>query len=93
MRIINADLLFDSTFKLYRELSDKDFGKLRRWLNEFPTVENSPQAESNWIMLKNGCIRCDGCGAEFIGTKKTYDFCPICGKPHKGTISESMIKA
>ena len=42
MRLIDSDKLWDSRFELYREISDKDFGKLARWLKKFPTEKAVP---------------------------------------------------
>ena len=42
MRLIDSDKLWDSRFELYREISDKDFGKLARWLKKFPTEKVIP---------------------------------------------------
>lgn len=90
MRFIDADLLFDSTFPLYRKLSDKDFGKLNKWLKEFPTVEIVGDTESSpWVILENGAVECDRCGLWMMGTQSTYLFCPKCSKMHYGTVEKS----
>ena len=61
MRLIDSDKLWDSRFELYREISDKDFGKLARWLKKFPTEKAVPLSVIEKIKaeIKAKCVAYD----------------------------------
>ena len=69
MRLIDADKLWDSRFELYREISDKDFGKLARWLKKFPTEKAVPLSVIEKIKAKlrcrSNCKYCSCCDVNY----------------------------
>lgn len=96
MRLIDADALMMPINASWRDagLHSEDYGKIKRWIKNAPTIEAEPVKHGRWIIRDNpgtGWYRvtCSECGEDVTSTvpvigffpnaKVVWDYCPYCG--------------
>ena len=81
MRLIDADALMMPINASWRDagLHSEDYGKIKRWIKNAPTIEAEPVKHGEWrdYPIADGCLQCSICGVLRIGGPS--NFCPNCG--------------
>ena len=90
MRLIDADALMMPINASWRDagLHSEDYGKIKRWIKNAPTIEAELVKHGRWIN-DNGLYKCSVCNTFTITgwancipidyMNKTMRYCPNCG--------------
>ena len=95
MRLIDADALMMPINASWRDagLHSEDYGKIKRWIKNAPTIEAEPVKHGRWEeKTVSNCridewqsARCSVCGryhtTPYLYYFTDYKYCPTCGTP------------
>ena len=91
MRLIDADALMMPINASWRDagLHSEDYGKIKRWIKNAPTIEADPVKHGRWREYNypgQECVYCSACKTEYypddlivIGVNDYPYYCPNCG--------------